>query len=164
MKPINQLILLILCGALFGVQANAQKTPAKPGDARVVKALNQTKTKYEFSDDNYLVAYELPGKRLQKVFIMSGAEKVYGLEVRGVFSYAMIGDAPPSNLLLELLEQNIEKISSWAVQKMDDGKFVIVNIAFIPADADGKRLEAAMLSVAEAADAMEARLSKKDEL
>lgn len=149
----------------LSMQAEAQTAPVKRGDTRVVNALKQIKTNYEMQGNTYKVTYELSNKRSQNIFIISETDKVYGLEVRGVFAWAMISDNQPSQEVANLLlQQNMENISAWAIQKTDDGKaFIIVNIVYIPANSDGKRLEAAMLSVAQAADEMEQRLTKKDE-
>ncbi|MGI8467987.1 MAG: hypothetical protein ACR2N3_05995 [Pyrinomonadaceae bacterium] len=167
MKRINQLFLLILCACFFGAAINAQpkQDSTKGGDARVEKALKQTKTEYEVEKDGmYKVTLGTTGKRSQAAFIVSETDKIYGSEMRGVFSYAMISDDSPSPEITNLLlAQNMENVSFWAIQKEKDGKFAIINIIYIPADADGKKLDWALKNVILAADEMEERLTKKDE-
>ncbi|HEX8396728.1 MAG TPA: hypothetical protein VF644_04845 [Pyrinomonadaceae bacterium] len=58
----------------------------------------------------------------------------------------------------------MEQISSWAVQKLDDGSYTILNMIYVPADLDGKKLDVVMTKIAFTADEMEERLTKKDEL
>jgi hypothetical protein len=165
MKRINAILFFVMCACFLSIQVASQTAATKRGDARVEKALKQTKTPFEKDKDgDYKVIYELSDKRLQVVHLILESEKAYGLEVRGIFSYAMVSDNPPSQETASiLLQQNMENISAWAVLKMNDGKYALVNVKFIPADADGKTLEAAMLSVANAADEFERRLTKKDE-
>lgn len=158
-------VLLVVC--FFGIQTtSAQKKPVTLGDARVTNALNQTKT--AFTVDNkgtYQVTFELPSKRRQKILIMSETEKIGGIELRAVFSYAAISDKlPPAESANQLLQKNMEQISFWALLKLDDGNYALVNMMYIPADLDGKKLDAILNTVIFAADEMEERLTKKDEL
>lgn len=172
MKRLAQVLLLAFCAFFFGATIKAQTVAVPPtaakskiGDARVEKALKQTKTEYEMTTDGvYRITPGTTGKRSQAAFITSETDKIYGLEMRGVFSFVMISDNAPSPEVAKLLlEQNMSSASSWAVQKEKDGQFAVVNIVYIPADADGKRLDWALQSVIPAADEMEERLTGKDE-
>lgn len=156
-----------MCICFLSIQAAAQPAAAKPGDARVAKALNETKIPFELKKNNvYEVIFNWTDKRSQQVFIVSETDSIYGFQVRGVFSYAMASDNPLSQEVANrLLRQNGDSmgVGAWGLMKMDDGKFVVMKIAFVPADADGKKLKAAISSVAEAADEMEKSLTSKDE-
>ena len=167
MKKLSISIAVLFVVCFLNIQTTtAQKKSATPGDARVTNALNQTKT--PFSVDNggkYQVIYELPNKRNQKVFIMSETEKINGFELRPVFSYAIISDKPPTlEIANQLLQKNMDQISFWALHKLSDGNYTVVNMIYIPADLDGKKLDGILSTIAFAADEMEERLTKKDEL
>jgi len=167
MKNLTILFTVLIIACFLNIQTTtAQKKSATLGDARVTNALNQTKS--PFSVDNggmYLVTYELPNKRLQKIFIMSKTEKINGFELRAVFSYAIISDKPPTlEIANQLLQKNMDQVSFWALHKLDDGNYTVVNMIYIPADIDGKKLDGILSTVAFAADEMEERLTKKDEL
>lgn len=171
MKRLIRLFIFVLCASFFGAKINAQSMPPPPppakskGDARVEKALKQTKTDYQMMTNNtYRITLGTTGKRSQAAFVDSETDTTYGLEVRGVYSYAMVGDNPPTQEVANLLlAQNMQNVSFWAIQKQTDGKFAVINIIYIPASADGKTLDAALNSVVLAADEMEERLTKKDE-
>lgn len=162
---ISSAILFIVC-FLNAETTQAQKKSAALGDARVTNALNQTKTPFTVDNDGmYQVVYELPNKRTQKIFITPGPEKFGNVELRLIFSYTFFSEKPPAAELANLLlEKNMEQISFWALQKLDDGKYTIVNIIYVPADLDGKKLDVMMTKIAFTADEMEERLTKKDEL
>jgi len=176
MKKLSISFTILFVACFLSVQATmaqgtrrgsgAKSVTAIPGDARVVRALNQIKTKYEMNQDGlFVINFELTNKRLQKALISSETDKAFGSETRVVFSYALISDKPPSQEVANLLlKQNLGNVGTWAVDKTGDGMYFIANIIHLPADADGKRLEDAMNIVISAADEMEAQLTKKDEL
>jgi len=167
MKQINQLFLLAFCVCFFGIQINAQsKSDSESAlDVRVAKALSQTKTEYQVGKEAmYKVTYTTTGKRTQTALIESATETIYGVEMRLVFSFAVIGgNAPSQEIANFLLEENLKYANKWGIQKEDKGKFSIVNMVYVPADSDGKQLDIALSSVMIAADKLEERLSKKDE-
>lgn len=168
MKLIFQVLMFIVCVCFFGIKINAQTkpTPAKPVDARIEKALKQAQISYELQKDGgYKVTLNTPGSRHQNAFITSSLGKLLDGESRVIFSYAAISDHPPSpetaNLLLE---RNIKEPGAWAILKLPDGKFGIVYLIYLRADADTVTLVAALQIVTEAADKMEKQLTAKDEL
>ncbi|HLM61813.1 MAG TPA: hypothetical protein VK308_13490 [Pyrinomonadaceae bacterium] len=168
MKLINQLFLLVFCAFVFSMQINAQTSPVsiKSADPRVAKALNQTKTEYQVSskDGGYTVTFGTKGKRTQKVYIVSETDNINGVEMRLIFSFATIADNLPSPQVANLLlQQNMETIGVWAVQKIADGRYAIVNKLYIPANFDGEKLEKALSAVVLLADELEEQLTKKDE-
>ena len=158
-------VFFVVC--FLGIQTTAaQKKSGTLGDARVTNALNQTKTAFTVNNNGtYQVIYELPNKRRQKIIIVSETEKIGGVELRAVFSYAAIYEKlPTAEAANELLQKNMDRISFWALHKLDDGGYALVNMVYIPADLDGKKLDAILSSVVFSADEMEERLTKKDEL
>ncbi|MBA3600611.1 MAG: hypothetical protein H0W45_05125 [Acidobacteria bacterium] len=167
MKLINRLFLFVLCVGFFSSQINAQsKSGSKDAvDVRVAKALSQVKTEYQVGKDgDYKIIYLTTGKRTQTAWINSVTDIIYGVEMRLVFSFAVIGgNAPSQEVANLLLEENFENLSTWSIQKVDKGKFNIINMIYIPADSDGKTLNLAVSNVMVAADKLEERLSKKDE-
>lgn len=175
MKRMNQLLLLMFCVGIFAVTqviAQPKKTATKKAatsttsaDPRVAKALNQTKTKFEVDEDGeYKVTFGIGEIRSQVTFVSSTTDKIYDFEMRGVYSFAAFSETPfPQEITNRLLAQNMENVSAWAVIKVSNA-YAIVNIAYIPADADGKRLSAAIQSVMLLADELEAQMSKEDKL
>ncbi|MDQ4121628.1 MAG: hypothetical protein M3209_09295 [Acidobacteriota bacterium] len=166
MKNLSITIAILSLVCFFGIQkVTAQKKSAPLGDARVTNALNQTKT--PFTVDNkgtYQVTFELPNKRRQTIIIMSETEKIGNVELRAVISYAAISDKlPPAEVANQLLQKNMDQISFWSLLKLDDGHYALVNMIYIPADLDGKKLDSIFNTVVYAADEMEERLTKKDE-
>ena len=168
LKRVNQSFLLVLCAGLFSLQITAQtkSTVTKNGDSRVVKALTQAKTKYELDKNgNYKVTFGTQGNRSQSAYISSATDNVYDFELRGVFSFAAFSKTPYSQEITNLLlEQNMVSPSAWAVIKMPDSSFAIVNIMYIPANSDGKKLDSALQNVISLSDEMEERLTKEDKL
>ena len=168
MKQMRKLFLLILCAGFFGLQINAQIAPVKSknDDARVEAALKEAGIKYDRDEDgNYEVTFKTTGNRMQTAFIVPRADKFNDSEVRLLFSIAMISRQPLSlDVANLLLEQNMEKVSYWTAFKTRDGKTTVANLIYIPADADGEKLNTALSIVTSAADKMEERLTKKDEL
>jgi hypothetical protein len=166
MKRIYQPFLLIFCACFFSIEINAQSDAALavPGDQRVAKALKETKTEYQVSNGGvYTINFGTKGKRSQEVHITSSTDNINGVEMRLIFSFAVIADKPPSQQVANLLlEQNMETAGVWAVDKMSNGKYRIVNQLFVPADLNGEKLEEALSRVTHSADEMEEQLTKKD--
>lgn len=170
-KTVRRVLLLVFCvaamsGALYAQPKAVGKSPAaKTGDARVAKALNQMKTEYEVeADGQYKITFGVGKDRSHTAYVVSETDTAYNLEMRGVYALAAISDKPfAAELISELLQENMQSVTSWALLKVKDG-FAIVNITHVPADADGKRLDAAIQSVLVSADALEQRLSKEDKL
>lgn len=167
MKKLSISIAVLFVVCFLNIQTTAaQKKPATLGDARLTNALNQTKTPFSVDNEGmYMVTYELPNKRRQKIFILSKTTKINGFELRGVFSYAIISEKQPTpEIAYQLLQKNMDQISFWTLSKLDDGNYTVMNMIYLPADLDGKKLDGILSTIAFAADEMEERLTKKDEL
>ncbi len=163
----NKLFLLVFCACFFSIQINAQSEKVAEGgaDLRVAKALNQTKTEYEVRGTGmYKVTFMTNGKRTQSALINSETVKIYGLEMRLIFSFAQIGGNLPAPAVSQiLLQENLDNFPNiWAIQKDEKGKFSILNQIYIPADSGGEALDMALSSVMLAADKLEQRLTKED--
>jgi hypothetical protein len=167
MKQMNKLFLLVFCACFFSIQINAQSEKVAEGgaDLRVAKALNQTKTEYEVRETGmYKVTFMTNGKRTQSALINSETVKIYGLEMRLIFSFAQVyGNFPAPAVNQLLLQENLDNFPNvWAIQKDKKGKFSILNQIYIPADSSGEALDMAVSSVMLAADKLEQRLTKED--
>lgn len=165
MKTVNQILLLfIFCLGIFAANICAQKK--SPGDLRVADALKQMKTGYETDEKGvYSVSFGIGKDRNQKAYIASETDTIYGFEMRTVFSFAAFSKTPFSaEIMSRLLDENMSRVSTWAIIKIDKDTYAIVNNIFIPADADAKRLDSAIQSVVIAADELEAKMSKEDKL
>ena len=166
MKKLSISIAVLFVVCFLNIQTTtAQKKAATLGDARVTNALNQTKTPFSVDNEGmYMVTYELPNKRRQKILMLSRTTKINGFELRAVFSYAIISEKQPTpEIAYQLLQKNMDQISFWTLSKLDEGKYAVVNMIYIPADLDGKKLDGILSTIAFAADEMEERLTKKDE-
>jgi hypothetical protein len=167
MKKLSISIAVLFVVCFLNIQTTtAQKKSATLGDARLTSALNQTKTPFSVDNEGmYMITYDLPNKRRQKIFIKSRTTKINGFELRGVMSYAIISEKQPTpDIAYQLLQKNLDQISFWTLIKLDEDKYAVVNMIYIPADLDGKKLDGFLSTVAFAADEMEERLTKKDEL
>jgi len=160
-------VVLLALPLLFILASSIAAQPAADGktDPRVAKALKENNTEYDVSsrDGIYRVTYATTGKRTQLALISSDTETINEMETRVVFSFATISKTPPTQQVANmLLQENMERIGIWAVQKLGDGSFAIVSLLHIPAASSGKQLEDALMSVAMMADDLENRLTKKD--
>ncbi len=147
--------------------ANGQTAPSAipKADARVASALKETNTEFEVSskDGGYKITYATKGNRTQVTHAASGTETIHGVEMRLIFSFAMIAKTSPTQQTANmLLQANMETVGLWGLQKLDDGSYAVVKLLYVPADAGGKQLEGALMSVATLADEMEEKLTKKD--
>lgn len=163
MKRTNRILIIIFCVGIFAAQIFAQKTASDP---RVANALKQAETGYELDKEGlYKVSFGVGEKRNQTAFVASATDTLYGFEMRNVFSFAVFSKTPFSaDVMSRLLDENMNHVSTWAIIKIDKDTYAIVNSIFIPADADAKRLDAAIQSVVVAADDLEAKMSKEDKL
>lgn len=175
MQKINKSLLtnIFLTGSGFVfifflcLPVNGQAAAAQGGksDPRVAAALKETNTQFEISpsDGGYKITYGTKGNRTQLTHVASGTEMLNGAEMRLIFSIAMISKTLPTQQTANmLLQENMERIGSWGLQKLDDGNYAIVNILYISGAAGGKQLESNLMAIATVADEMEEKLTKKD--
>lgn len=168
MKKINQILLLVFCACFFGLTANAQtgKAAGQKADIRIANALSQANTGYEVDKEGmYKITYKTQGNRTQTALIASNTEKIFGIEMRLVFSFAQIeGQLPSAAITNLLLKENLENVPQvWAMENKN-GKYTISCLIYVSADADGPTLDLALSGVMIAADKMEKTLSKEDKL
>jgi len=144
----------------------AQGKGSSKVDPRLERAFKETGTVYEVSplDGLFRVTYSTKGKRTQKVLISSDTDKINDVETRAIFAFAQISKTAPTQQIANmLLQENMERIGVWAMQKLADGRYAIVSLLNIPTSASAKELEDASMSVAAMADDLEERLTKKDD-
>lgn len=162
MKQLIKGFLFAFCTFLFNAQINAQ-TSADYGDAHVTQALRQINVPYKLDDTgDYKVTLMLTGNRSQIATIYSETFKSYGVEMRSIYSVATVSRRRPSPEMANfLLEQNAIDPGAWGVVKTGDGKFELVNVIYISADAGGEILGAALRTITKAAGEMKERLTKE---
>ena len=160
-------IALITAAVIFIAAPSliAQTNGSSKVDPRAERALKETGTTYEVSprDGIFRITYTTKGKRTQNALVSSDTDKISDSETRVVFSFAMISKTPPTQQVANmLLQENMERVGIWAMQKLPDGSFAIVSLLHLPAASSAKELEDAAIAVATMADDLEERLTKKD--
>lgn len=146
---------------MFGTR----KTTGIP-DERVRKALEVLRVKY-FTDNegDFHVVFELDEGRTQKCIIRSATYEFLGIEIREVTSAALLShgpfDARTANILLQQNEQ--VKLGAWGVMNNDEDTYAALFTAKISADLPPKELLGVVGAVLKTADAMELRLSGRDD-
>jgi hypothetical protein len=137
-------------------------------DSRVTAALDELDIPYHYlpRSQKYEIHYALDSGRSQSVYIGSHTQWFMGVELRQIFSSALVSDglleARTANLLLR---ENFEMIhGGWSVMHDPDEKkhFVIFSLTAF-ASLPAKQLSPLIECVASTADDMESRLSGLDE-
>lgn len=147
---------------MFGT-TNKQQTVS---DSRVGTALESLEVKYEIDDDGeFRVSFELESGRSQTAIIRSQTYEFLGVEIREVFSAALLSqgpfDARTANILLR---QNEEvKLGAWGVYCNQEDVHAAVFTAKVAADLPPPELLGVLMAVLNTADEMEARLSGRDD-
>ena len=154
----------------FESSQNSQQTDTEgcPLDSRVTTTLDELDIPYQYlpSSQQFEIHYPLVCDRSQYVYIDSQAHWVMGVELRRIFSTALVSDdlfePRTANLLLR---ENFEMIhGGWSVLYDPDKKehfaiFSMTAFASLPAN----HLSTIIECVAKTADDMENRLSGLDE-
>lgn len=136
------------------------------GDPRVQRILDSQGLKYEFSGNAFKLLFGLDNNRRQFVFIGSSTEEFATIEIREVWSLAVLQKgAPPPQLMLYLLADNAAvKFGSWRVIRTEESGTAIAFAAHIAADCDAATLVSVLQLVMQKADKLEAMLSDTDML
>jgi hypothetical protein len=146
---------------MFGATQN------KPtADPRVQRVLDELEIRYQINDEgDFLVGFELESGRHQSAFIRSRTYEFLGLEIREISSAAILSqgpfDARTANILLQQNEQL--KIGAWGVISDNEDTHAAIFTAKIAADLPAEELLGVLMTVLNTADAMEARLSGRDD-
>jgi hypothetical protein len=161
------LIALLLAVASPGA---ADERPAPAADPRIAAELKALNDKFEITDDrDYRLVFEIgDGQRTQLVIVNSNTEFFDKVEIRDVWSTALLVSAPLDAALAErLLKANDTlKLGAWRVwpaqSKGDSAQAYIVFAAQIDANASQEMLAAALAMVAQTADALEKEITGAD--
>jgi hypothetical protein len=134
-------------------------------DQRVKKALDLTDMKYTIDKDgDFRFLFELPGDRVQVVFVNSKTEKYGGFEIREIWSAGYQSDAPFSAAIANrLLVNNYEtKLGAWQTTRLNN-KNVAVFTAKVDAALSAQQLEVVLTAVRRIADEMEKEITGRDD-
>jgi hypothetical protein len=163
---------ILALAALLSVAALAAEAPQggaqkdKKPDARVGATLDRLGIKYTInSSGNYAVTYGLEGDRSQTVYVMSSTDEYNDVEIREIWSNAGSFDAEPDSAeLLDLMtESGKNKIGCWALEAMDDGKYLLFYSIKFPAAASDDAYRAMLEFASSVADEREKDLFASDE-
>lgn len=135
--------------------------PAKKADVRIEDMLTRLGVKYTVNDSgNVAVSYGEDGDRSQTVYIMSETEKDNDVEIREIWSNAgTFSSAPDSDALVQLmLDNGSNKIGSWALEKADDGGYLLYYSMRFPSDVSDKAYQMMLELASSVADETEASL------
>lgn len=133
--------------------------PSDPkADERVKRILDDREIKYTIdSDGDFRVVFTLDENRTQLALIRSTTSKIYGFEIREVWSVAYKvkeGEFPPE-MAVKFLEHNATlKFGAW--EKHGNSVVFVTKIA---GNADSQALYDAMMITLETADIMEKELT-----
>ena len=137
----------------------------KSVDPRVKKLLDAMGLNYEVSADGvFEITFILENERKQSVSIDSRTEQFNDLEIRDIYSPAVI--IPENELTIELayglLNENMQtKFGAWCADK-SDGMVVIYYSAKVAADIDQDSLGSVLEMVMHQADRLEAMIHEDD--
>jgi serine protease Do len=140
--------------------------PEKKADARVEEMLKRLDLKYSVNaSGNVAVTYDSKDERSQTVYIMSKTDTASGVEIREIWSNAGTFEAEPeAGALLDLMsESGMNKIGSWALEKLEDGKYLLFYTIKFPADATDDAYRMMLEFASSVADAREQALFGGDD-
>jgi hypothetical protein len=164
----NRIAIILALAALLcapALAAEGAQAEQKP-DARVGAALDRLGIKYSVgSSGNYTVTYSLEGDRSQAVYVMSKTDEYNGVEIREIWSNAGTFDSEPDGeRLLDLMsESGKNKIGSWALEKLDDGQYLLFYSIKFPAGISDEAYRAMLEFASSVADEREQELFGSDE-
>jgi hypothetical protein len=145
--------------------ASTQGAPAaRPVDARVEAALEESKLAFGMDGGDFRLKYDLDDGRSQLVWVASGTRKLDQLEIRDVWSvaYRSKGEVP-ADMATHLLRENARMIlGAWQVNQGKD-EYLVVFSAPVNAAADAATLAEVIEVVTLSADRIEKELTGKDE-
>jgi hypothetical protein len=138
----------------------------KKGDARVEGALTRLGLRYTLtSSGNFAVVYDLQNERSQTVYVMAKTDMYNGVEIREIWSNAGVFDSEPkAETLLQLMaESGKSKIGCWALEQLEDGKYLLFFSVKFPAAVGDEAYRMMLEFASAAADAREEELFGSDE-
>jgi len=143
----------------------AENEEAHPLDPRIATALQELGICYDSdSEGNFYMLVEFDDNRFQQVCIRSRTQEFLGVEMREIFSVALVSpgilDARTSNFLLR---ENLQKnLGAWAILHGSESQTAIYT-AKVSSSLPSRMLSEILAYLAETADGVEQRLSGLDE-
>ena len=141
-------------------------TPGEP-DPRVAPLLDELGIAYNTdSDGDYKLILDVAGDERTQLVIINSRTRAFGeLELRDVWSVAYIADGPlPAEMANELLQHGSDvAFGGWRSIVRDTGEHVVAFAAQVTADTDADTLRQILDAVLTASDAMEQRLTGRDD-
>ncbi|HUX39001.1 MAG TPA: hypothetical protein VMV44_13960 [Rectinemataceae bacterium] len=104
-------------------------------DSRVQILLDKIGQTYTVTQSgNYQIELDQDGDRTQYVYIASQTEKYSGIEIREIWSNAgSFAEEPDQTTLLDLMtESGSNKLGCWALEKQDDGGYLLYYTVKLP--------------------------------
>jgi hypothetical protein len=153
-----------LSGEPSGEQQGLQSD--KKADPRVEAALTNLGIKYTVnSSGNLVVTYGVGEDRSQTVYVMSKTDKYSEVEIREIWSNAGSFEAEPeAEGLADLMtESGKNKIGCWALEKQEDGKYLLFYSIKFPAEVPDEAYRMMLEFASSVTDARELELFQVDE-
>jgi len=150
----------------MGAVTHAQLGSRKKHDPRVEVLLKKGDLKFEIDQDgDFKLVNQLDGGRTQAVFINTSTQNLGDMEIRDIWSVALVSDKPLNTEIANdlLRENNVVKLGAWRVQRSGN-KTVVAFAAKIAADTDLETLLITLQAVTMTADKKEQELTEMDKL
>ncbi|MFP4364078.1 MAG: hypothetical protein ACLFR1_09435 [Spirochaetia bacterium] len=154
--------LKLLIPILFTLAAMTSIAQENDVDERMQQQLDSMEFSYEIDQNNdFRFLWQLEDERTQLLWISSSTYEYMGMEIREVWSPAIVFDGPvPEDVANRVLQDSYNQIiGSWYSRTNEEGASMLIFAAKIPAEASNEYLGATVSAVIHAADAMEAALT-----
>ena len=142
-------------------------TPMASGpDLRVQAALAELNVPFEIDAENdFRITMAINETRSQTCYISSGTFEFMGFEFREIYSASLrsFGPFDPRTTDIMLQENLMLSFGFWCVARDDDDTHLALFKARVPSQVRGQPLLGILNGVCRTADAMELRLSGRDE-
>lgn len=158
--------LLVLCSSA-SAQLGRKIRDKNEADERVKTVFDEIGWKYQIDEDNdFRSVQSLDDDRSHVVFVNTRTSHIRNMEVREVWAPAYYSDDPlDADAANYLLEMNADyKVGSWSVQKLNDGRYIVIFRIVISAESDEIALIGSIRVVSEAADELEKEVLGTDDL
>ena len=161
-RTLRLLIVAAIMQAVLIPQLTAQDKP----DTRVQILLDKIDQAYTVTKaGNYQVELDTKDNRTQLVYISSSTEKYNGIEIREIWSNAgTFPEEPDQATLLDLMtESGSNKIGCWALEKQDNGSYLLYYTIKLPVSFTASDLKMMIAFAATIADAREEQFFGTDD-
>ncbi|MFM2243603.1 MAG: hypothetical protein RLZ97_2459 [Verrucomicrobiota bacterium] len=156
-------IALPLLAALF---IGSGAALAEGEDPQVKAALDELGYKYDIKDNgDFHLTFTVEDDRTQLLVIRSVTQEYEGVQIRQVYSTAYkapekTGKIPTPILKALLIENGTSKMGAWEIDSEASVAYYTIRL---PSDAGSKLIGAAIIAAINTADAMEKKLTGKDD-